>query len=135
MTAFLLNGQRRAGVLLHPTSLPGSWEAGVLGADARRFVEWLRDAGFRLWQMLPVGPVGDSLSPYQVSSAFAGNPHLIDPEALRAAGWLQDQDRPYDEPPGGETSRSARTLLLKRAWNGFQAIATCSRGAVPASGR
>ena len=82
-----LTGQRRAGVLLHPTSLPGPWEAGVLGADARRFVDWLCEGGFPLWQMLPVGPVGDTLSPYQISSAFAGNPRLIDPEALRS-GWL-----------------------------------------------
>ena len=123
MTGSLLNGQRRAGVLLHPTSLPGPWEAGVLGDDARRFIEWLRDGGFRLWQMLPAGPVGESLSPYQVSSAFAGSPRLIDPEALRAAGWLRDREPPRDGPPG-DASWSARQMLLHQAWNGFQALAT-----------
>ncbi len=72
--------RRRAGVLLHPTSLPGPWEAGVLGPDAYRFIDWLADAGFSVWQMLPIGPVGESLSPYQSTSAFAGNRRLIDPD-------------------------------------------------------
>ena len=53
-----------------------------------RFIDWLREGGFRLWQMLPVGPVGESLSPYQMSSAFAGNPRLIDPDSEPVAGWL-----------------------------------------------
>jgi len=109
----LLSGSRRAGVLLHLTSLPGPCESGVLGADAHRFIAWLEAAGFRLWQMLPIGPVGDSNSPYQASSAFAGNPRLIDPEGLRARGWL----------PAAATGRGAawsdRQQLLHEAWLGF----------------
>jgi len=115
VTGSLLKGQRRAGVLLHPTSLPGPWEAGILGADADRCLDWLGDAGFRLWQMLPVGPVGQSLSPYQMTSAFAGNPRLIDPEALRAAGWLPSGR----QPAGG--SWPERGALLHEAWLGFSA--------------
>ena len=67
--------RRRAGVLLHPTSLPGG---GTLGEDARRFVDFLAAAGFSLWQTLPLGPVDQTLSPYQAKSAHAGNPSLID---------------------------------------------------------
>lgn len=76
---------RRAGVLLHPTSLPGPGRSGVIGADARRFADWLAGAGFSVWQTLPLGPVGISRSPYQVYSAFAGDPQLIDPSELNAA--------------------------------------------------
>ncbi|MEQ1801693.1 MAG: 4-alpha-glucanotransferase [Gammaproteobacteria bacterium] len=115
MTASLLNGQRRAGVLLHPTSLPGPWESGVLGIDARRFVDWLGEGGFRLWQMLPLGPVGDSLSPYQMSSAFAGNPRLVDPESWPVAGWL-----PAGRRLDGRTW-PARRALLHEAWLAFRA--------------
>ncbi len=118
MTASLRDGQRRAGVLLHPTSLPGPWESGVLGSDAYRFLDWLRDGGFRWWQMLPVGPVGDSLSPYQLTSAFAGNPRLIDPDDLRRAGWLTT---PPDPAPGSWAGRKA---LLHSAWLGFCATAS-----------
>ena len=70
---------RRAGVLLHPTSLPGPGRCGVLGDDARRFVDLIASAGFTVWQVLPIGPVDDSLSPYLLKSVNAGNPELLDP--------------------------------------------------------
>jgi glycogen debranching enzyme GlgX len=68
---------RAAGILLHPTSLPGPHGIGDLGPDAHRFVEVLAAAGMTLWQMLPLGPTGYGDSPYQCFSAFAGNPLLI----------------------------------------------------------
>lgn len=68
---------RAAGVLLHPTSLPGANGIGDLGPDALRFLDFLADSGFSLWQMLPLGPTGYGDSPYQCFSAFAGNPLLI----------------------------------------------------------
>jgi 4-alpha-glucanotransferase len=68
---------RAAGVLLHPTSLPGPNGIGDLGPDALRFLDFLADAGFSIWQMLPLGPTGYGDSPYQCFSAFAGNPLLI----------------------------------------------------------
>lgn len=68
---------RTAGILLHPTSLPGTGGIGDLGPDAHRFVKWLSEAGIKVWQMLPLGPTGYGNSPYQCFSAFAGNPMLI----------------------------------------------------------
>ncbi len=68
---------RAAGVLLHPTSLPGQNGIGELGPDAIRFLDFLVEAGFTIWQMLPLGPTGYGDSPYQCFSAFAGNPLLI----------------------------------------------------------
>ncbi len=76
--------RRRAGVLLHPTSLPG----GDLGDDATRFVDFLADGGFTVWQCLPLGPTHDDGSPYHALSAHAGNPALISVSRLRAWGWL-----------------------------------------------
>ena len=108
---------RAAGVLLHPTSLPGPGPGGVFGADARRFIDWLAAAGFRAWQTLPLGPVGDTLSPYQVSSAHAGNPLLVDPEPLLEAGWLAAADLAAAESPAGRAS------LPTRAWPRFAARA------------
>ncbi|HSN18938.1 MAG TPA: 4-alpha-glucanotransferase [Gammaproteobacteria bacterium] len=66
-------GARRAGVLAHVTSLPGSGAQGRIVGEARRFVDFLADAGFSVWQTLPLGPVNESGSPYQSDSAFAGN--------------------------------------------------------------
>jgi len=73
-----LFARRRAGVLLHPTSLPGPAATGVLGDDARRFVDFLSGAGFSVWQTLPLGPVDKFKSPYSLSSAYAGDIRLID---------------------------------------------------------
>jgi 4-alpha-glucanotransferase len=87
MVASLLT-QRRAGVVLHPTSLPGPHGAGDLGPNAYYFVDWLQSAGQTLWQTLPLGPVGPGYSPYMGSSAFAGNPMLVALEPLLSQGWL-----------------------------------------------
>jgi 4-alpha-glucanotransferase len=64
---------RSAGVLLHPTSLPG----GRLGDAAFSFVDWLAAAGQSWWQVLPLGPPDASGSPYKARSAFAGSPALL----------------------------------------------------------
>ena len=68
---------RASGILLHPTSLPGPYGIGDLGAAAYRFADWLAAEGQRIWQVLPVGPVGYGESPYASFSAFAGNPLLL----------------------------------------------------------
>ncbi|MCF7993587.1 MAG: 4-alpha-glucanotransferase, partial [Chromatiaceae bacterium] len=69
--------QRRAGVLLHLTSLPGEGPCGDLGWEAFNVVNFLADAGVSVWQMLPVGPPQAGDSPYQTSSAHAGSARLI----------------------------------------------------------
>ena len=74
--------QRRAGVLLHPTSLPGIDPQGTFGSDARKFVDLIAEAGFTVWQTLPLGPADSTGSPYLLKSAHAGNPNLIDFERL-----------------------------------------------------
>ncbi len=84
---------RRAGVLLHPTSLPGPGEQGTLGAEAFRFVDFLAECGFTVWQMLPVGPTHANRSPYQTLSIHAGNPALIDLDDLVTSGWLTPEQR------------------------------------------
>lgn len=73
---------------MHPTSLPGPYGVGDLGRFARAFVDALQTAGQRWWQMLPLQPTGFGGSPYSALSAFAGNPILIDLEALVSYGWL-----------------------------------------------
>ena len=65
--------KRKAGILLHPTSLPGPYGIGEIGVQAREFADRLREMGVGLWQMLPLGPTGYGDSPYQSLSAFAGS--------------------------------------------------------------
>ncbi len=129
---------RSAGILLHPTSLPGSFGIGSLGAEARRFVDFLAAAGQSLWQVLPLGPTGYGDSPYQCFSAFAGNPLLIDLQQLVEEGDLEEADRAAAAggPPQFPTERvdygaviDTKTALLRRAAKRFRAQADPERRA------
>jgi 4-alpha-glucanotransferase len=83
---------RAAGVLLHPTSLPGDQGIGTFDAHAEWFLDFLQEAGMKYWQRCPLGPTGYGDSPYQCFSAFAGNPYLIDLRELAAHGLLTAAD-------------------------------------------
>ena len=80
--------ERACGILLHPTSLSGDGGIGTLGAPARRFIDFLRDAGQTYWQMLPLCPPARENSPYEGLSALAGNPLLLDLQDLVQDGLL-----------------------------------------------
>lgn len=84
--------ERCAGILLHPTSLPGRFGIGELGKEAYHFVDWLARAKQRIWQVLPLNPTGYGDSPYAAFSAFAGNPLLISLERLAQGGLLTPED-------------------------------------------
>ncbi|HVU18443.1 MAG TPA: 4-alpha-glucanotransferase [Candidatus Didemnitutus sp.] len=79
---------RSAGVLLHPTSLPGAQGIGTFDENAVAFLDFLQRAGFHHWQICPLGPTGYGDSPYQCFSAFAGSPLLVDLTALVRFGLL-----------------------------------------------
>lgn len=111
--------ERSAGMLLPIFSLPGDYGAGVLGAEAREFVDFLHAAGQKWWQILPIGPTGAGNSPYTSESTFAGNPLLIDPERLAAEGLLDRADLegaklpPSDQIDYGALYRLREPLLRK----------------------
>ena len=117
--------ERSAGILLHPTSLPGKFGIGDLGSDAFRFVDFLKDSGQTLWQVFPLGPTGYGDSPYQCFSAFAGNPLLISPEKLMEYGFLSEDDLKY--PPGSDPNKidygqaiEYKNSILIKAYNNFK---------------
>ena len=91
-TLFNWLSSRSAGVLLHPTSLPGNQGVGTLDGAAVRFLDFLQSAGMSWWQVCPLGPTGYGDSPYQCFSAFAGNPYLIDLQDLVARKLLTAEE-------------------------------------------
>jgi len=108
---------RAAGILLHPTSLPGPHGIGELGAEARTFVEFLESAGQRLWQVLPLGPTDRGGSPYSAGSAFAGNPLLVSTDRLVCDGLLAPDavERVPCEPVDYPTVTARKEKLLREA--------------------
>jgi 4-alpha-glucanotransferase len=96
MPQLLPPSTRESGILLHPSSLPGPYGCGDLGAAAYQFVDWLASAGQAVWQVLPLGGIGPGNSPYMSCSAFAGNALLIDLRALQARGWLLSDECELD---------------------------------------
>jgi len=79
---------RASALLLHITSLPGPFHKGVIGSEAKTLIDCMSDAGFTVWQFLPLGPTHGHGSPYESLSSFAGNPELIDLRQCVEAGWL-----------------------------------------------
>jgi 4-alpha-glucanotransferase len=105
---------------LHPTSLPGRYGIGDLGAEAYRFADWLAAAGQRIWQVLPLGPTGYGESPYQLFSAFAGNPLLLSLDPLVPASELEDVPRFSEDTVEFEKVIPWKTALLERAFDAFR---------------
>ena len=111
----LLN-KRRAGVLLHISSLPGPDKQGNLGKEAYNFVNFLQSTGISVWQTLPLGMPHADGSPYQCLSAHAGNPALIDIDSLVELDWLKPAEQ-CEECKGSEVFN--KSCLIDKAFIGF----------------
>ena len=112
---------RSSGVLMHISSLPSPGGIGTLGQEAYDFADFLQASGFRIWQVLPVGPTGYGESPYQSSSVFAGNPLLISCRSLREKGLLSYRDEEEFTPNDPEKVdydrvRENKMMLLRRCF-------------------
>jgi 4-alpha-glucanotransferase len=117
---------RASGILLHITSLPGEYGIGDLGPQAYKFVDFLVSAGQKCWQILPINPVTSEgfYSPYNCSSAFAGNPLLISPEILYQEGLLTKEEIQVSGTfPDGEVDyhrvEEVKQLLFKPTFERF----------------
>lgn len=117
--------QRSGGILLHISSLPGREGIGTLGDNAFRWIDFLSDCNQKIWQILPLGPVGYANSPYLCFSAFAGNPLLIDLFALVDEHLLPAKH--LENIPGFDIRQCEfskvekwKTSILKKAYQEFK---------------
>jgi 4-alpha-glucanotransferase len=113
---------RAAGVLLHPTSLPGRYGIGDLGDELLAFLDWAKKAGLRIWQVLPLNAPGYGNSPYGCLSSYAGNPMLISPKRLLEDGLLPSDA--IDEIPNHgsidfDSVAASKNDLLQRSFAHF----------------
>src|SRR4051812_19522724 len=126
---------RRAGVLLHPTSLPGAGPNGTIGGEAWRFVDWLAAGGFSVWQTLPIGPVDSHGSPYCQRSTYAGYPRLLDSAHLSS---LRELPRGVDFSAAGVARNDAygsfKSAARPEHWRAFATFARRERRRISAYG-
>lgn len=120
------NTARKAGILMHITSLPGPFGIGDIGPAARDFANQLHNSAQQVWQLLPLSPAsgGAGYSPYSASSAMAGNIMLISPELLAADGLLDPRTLPQFYLPAAaivdfENAYANKTRLLEQAYQQF----------------
>lgn len=117
---------RSSGILLHISSLPSPYGIGTMGKESYAFVDFLKDAGQRYWQILPLNPPGYGNSPYASFCAFAGNWQLIDLNLLAEDGLLSQEELLAIESPTDpgkvdfELILSAKPLLLRQAVDRFE---------------
>lgn len=113
---------RAAGILLPISSLPSRYGIGSFSQSACEFVDQLKRAGQKYWQILPLGPTGYGDSPYQSFSAFAGNPYFIDLDTLAQEGLLEPEEFQkcdFGSDPGRVDYQKLyqhRFLLLRKAF-------------------
>ena len=84
--------KRQSGILMHISSLYGDYSIGSFGKNAFEFIDFLKDNGFSVWQVLPFTVTDEYNSPYKSFSAFGGNPYFIDPEKLFDDGLISADD-------------------------------------------
>lgn len=117
---------RKSGILMHISSLPSDYGIGTMGKEAYKFVDFLKEAKQRCWQILPIGPTSYGDSPYQSFSTNAGNPYFIDLDILCEEGLLKKSD--YSKLNWGKDSKKVdyetiyenRFKVLKIAFEEFK---------------
>jgi 4-alpha-glucanotransferase len=118
--------RRASGILLHLTSLPSPYGIGDMGPWAYRFVDFLAETRQGFWQILPLNPTPTyTNSPYQGSSAFAGNPLLISPELLVQESLVEEREAKAAQELHSEyvdygAVRSAKEALFRLAYKRFR---------------
>ncbi len=117
--------ERLAGVLMPVASLPSKDGVGSFGRSAYQFVDMLADMGIRIWQLLPLNPLGYGNSPYQPFSSFAGDELYVDLDMLAKEGWLKEKREPYQETASGRIdfirARAYKERNLHKAYETFRA--------------
>lgn len=119
---------RSAGILMPITALPSPYGIGTIGRAAYDYVDFLRAAGQRYWQLLPVGPTSYGDSPYQSFSTYAGNPYMIDldflcdenlllGEEIKSINWGENE-----EEVDYATIYNKRFGVLRIAYNRFKEL-------------
>ena len=110
--------KRQCGILMPVFSLPSRFGIGCFDSQAYRFIDFLKESGQSMWQVLPFCQTGFGDSPYQSVSSFAGNPYFIDLEQLIGDGLLTYQECESVWFGSGKPMRDSRTASAEDCTTG-----------------
>lgn len=105
------------------SALPSRTGVGELGAYAYEFVDALKENGVKIWQILPLNPVGYGNSPYQPYSSCAGDELYISLDLLYEGGLLKEKAPSFRENAKTvdyDAVRAFKEPYLKEAFANFQ---------------
>ena len=115
---------RKSGILMPVASLPSKYGVGSFGAEAYEFVDMLSRAHVRIWQILPLNPLGYGNSPYQPLSSFAGDESYIDLDILKKEGLLDGELQGFSGPESDRIdyagARAHKERYLRAAYERFK---------------
>lgn len=87
--------KKQAGILFPISSLPSRYGVGDFGVNAYQLVDKMANAHIRIWQILPLNPLGYGNSPYQPLSSQAGDEIYLDLEDMIKDGLLKEEEVTY----------------------------------------
>lgn len=124
--------RRGHGILMPLFSLNGKYGIGVMGEEAKAFIDFLSRSGCDMWQLLPLGPTGYGNSPYQCFSAFASNSYFLNPRWFFKKGWIDSALlKKFEIPNNGKVDYGAlfknRKELFGEIFSGFKRFASANQ--------
>lgn len=104
-------------------SLPGKYSIGGFGKEAYNFIDCLKKAGQKIWQILPLVQTGYGNSPYSSVSSRSFNPYFISPDLLIEDGLLTEQEAEFSLSNGKYIDYAelyaVRFPMLRKAFSRF----------------
>ena len=110
---------KKAGILMPIFSLPSRHYIGDFGDMAYKFIDIIKQSKFKIWQILPLNPIGYGNSPYQPYSSYAGEEIYISLDKLKEEGLIENIDdiNYKEEKVDYEKAREFKTKYFKKAFN------------------
>ncbi len=116
--------KRMGGVLMPISSLPSAEGVGTFGKEAYRFVDIISDMGMKIWQILPLNPLGYGNSPYQPFSSYAGDPVYLDLGLMAEDGLIKSKLSKYEnaDPKKADYTKTAayKAPYFREAFENFK---------------
>ncbi|UTY38598.1 4-alpha-glucanotransferase [Allocoprobacillus halotolerans] len=83
---------KKTGILFPISALPSAYGVGDFGKNAYQFIDKIAQARIKIWQILPLNPLGYGNSPYQPLSSHAGDELYLDLDTFIQNGLLKEEE-------------------------------------------